>query len=99
VYDGKLYVGTANKIYTYNGTNWEVSFNAVEGAYYAISMITYDGKIYVGMGNGYIFADPVSEIVSIETLLVPEFSPTIMFPILMLATLAAVIFTSALACP
>jgi hypothetical protein len=56
VYDNKLYVGTAEKIYAYNGTNWETSFNATEGAYYAISMMTYDSKIYVGMGNGYIFS-------------------------------------------
>lgn len=60
-YDNKLYAGTANKIYTYNGTTWETSFNAVDGAYYAISFTTYDGEIYVGMGNGYIFADPASE--------------------------------------
>jgi len=58
VYDDKLYAGTANKILTYNGTSWETSFSATEGAYNAISMINYDGKIYAGMGNGYIFADP-----------------------------------------
>jgi len=76
VYDNKLYAGTANKIYTYNGTSWEVSFNATEGAYYAISTITYDGKIYVGMGNGYIFADPAPLKAEHETIVVPEFSST-----------------------
>jgi hypothetical protein len=59
-YDGKLYVGTANMIYTFNGTFWDVSFYSAEGAYYAVSMINYDGKIYAGMGNGYIFADPAA---------------------------------------
>lgn len=59
-YDNKLYAGTANKILIYNGTDWSTSFNASEGAYYAISFTVFDGKIYVGMGNGYIFADPVS---------------------------------------
>jgi len=55
-----LYAGTANKICTFNGTDWETSFTAAEGAFYAISMITYDSEIYVGMGNGYILADPFS---------------------------------------
>lgn len=55
-YDNKLYIGTANKIFTYNGTSWDTSFNALEDAYYAISFITFDNTIYVGMGNGYIFS-------------------------------------------
>lgn len=57
-YNYKLYAGTANEIFIYNGTCWIISFNAVEGAFYAISMITYDGNIYAGMGNGYILVDP-----------------------------------------
>lgn len=32
IYDDILYAGTANKLLTYNGTNWETSFNATEGA-------------------------------------------------------------------
>jgi hypothetical protein len=68
-HDNKLYAGTANKIYTYNGTDWSMSFNAVEGAYYAISFTTFNGTIYVGMGNGYIFADPSS-----KTITAPEYS-------------------------
>lgn len=90
-YDGKLYVGTANKIYTYNGTDWNLSFNAVEGAYYAISFITSNDKIYVGMGNGYIFVDPFPETIQSETVVVPEFPSTTIFPLLVLATLAAIL--------
>jgi len=65
-YDGKLYVGTANRIYTFDGNVWDVSFCSADGACYAVSMITYDGKIYVGMGNGYIFADPAPLKMSLE---------------------------------
>jgi len=70
-YDGKLYVGTANRIYTFNGTAWDVSFYAEDGAFYAISMITYNDKIYVGMGNGYIFADPAPTTANPKTIVVP----------------------------
>jgi hypothetical protein len=73
VYDGKLYVGTANKIFTHNGTSWETSFNATEGAYYALCFENYDGKIYVGMGNGYIFVDPAPPKVNLEVAAMPEF--------------------------
>jgi len=76
VYDGKLYVGTANRIYTYNGTAWDVSFYAENGAFYAISMITYNDKIYAGIGNGYIFADPAPAKANPETIVVPEFHQT-----------------------
>jgi hypothetical protein len=75
-YDGKLYVGTANRIYTYNGTDWSISFNAADGAYYAVSLTVFDGKIYAGMGNGYIFADPVSEAIT-----VPEFPSYFTLPL------------------
>lgn len=91
VYDGKLYVGTANRIYTYNGTSWDVSFYSLEGAYYAISMTVFNNTLYAGMGNGYIFVDPVSEIVSVETPVVSEFSSILIVSILMLATLVAMI--------
>jgi hypothetical protein len=60
-YNDKLYVGTANKIFTYNGTYWKTSFNSEEGSYYAISFITFNNTIYAGMGNGCIFTDPPPE--------------------------------------
>jgi len=53
-YNGKLYAGTANKILSYNGTEWQASFHTEEGAYYTISLIVYDDMIYAGMGNGYL---------------------------------------------
>jgi hypothetical protein len=94
-YDGKLYAGTANKILTYNGTDWETSFNATEGAYYALCFENYDGKIYAGMGNGYIFADPVSEIATAAELqpsaAVPEFSSTTLALLPMILSLSAII--------
>jgi len=89
VYDGKLYVGTANRIYTYNGTAWDVSFYAENGAFYAISMITYNDKIYVGMGNGYIFADPAPAKAEQETITVPEFSSTAILAVFMALTMLA----------
>jgi hypothetical protein len=91
-YDGKLYAGTANKILTYNGTGWETSFSATEGAYYAISMINYDGKIYVGMGNGYMFADPEPLIAEHETIVVPEFPSFLILALFMITTLLAILF-------
>jgi cytochrome c biogenesis protein CcdA/glutaredoxin len=92
-YDGKLYAGTANKILTYNGTSWETSFSATEGAYYAISLITYDGKIYAGMGNGYIFADPAPPKTNPETIAVPEFSSNTILAVLMALTMLAAALT------
>jgi hypothetical protein len=88
VYDGKLYAGTANKILTFNGTDWETSFDATGGAYYAISMITYDGKIYAGMGNGYIFADPAPPKANPKTM-VPEFSSNMIPAVFMALTMLA----------
>jgi len=90
-YDGKLYVGTENRIYTYNGTFWAISFYAAEGAYYAISMINYDGKIYAGMGNGYIFADPAPPKPNPETTAVPEFSPATVITVFMTLTIPAAV--------
>jgi len=88
-YDSKLYVGTANNIYTYNGTDWSISFESAEGAYYAISLITYDGKIYAGMGNGYIFEDPPFETFTT----IPEFPSFIILPLFMiLSTMVVVVF-------
>ena len=93
VYDGKLYVGTANRIYTYDGTAWDVSFHAENGAFYAISMVTYDDKIYVGMGNGYIFADPAPAKAEQETITVPEFSSTAILAVFMALTMLAAALT------
>ena len=90
-YNRKLYVGTANNILTYNGMDWEVSFESTEDAFYAISMITHDGKIYAGMGNGYIFVDPSPEIMQNETIAIPEFSSFIFLPLFILATLVTVL--------
>jgi len=96
IYDNKLYAGTANKIMVYNGTNWNTSFNALDGAYYAISLTVFDGKIYAGMGNGCIFADPVSEITSPPELppsmTVPEFPSTMFLPLFAALSLTAVVF-------
>lgn len=95
VCDGKLYAGTANKILTYNGTSWETSFNATEGAYYAICFENYNDKIYAGMGNGYIFADPPPEknfaTSEPKPITVPEFPSTTILPLLMCITLIAII--------
>jgi len=90
-YDNKLYVGTANNIYTYNGTDWSISFESTEGAYYAISLITYDGKIYAGMGNGYIFEDPSFGIIEPETMTVPEFPLFFALQLFMIITLLVAI--------
>ncbi len=93
VYDGKLYAGTANKIYTYNGTDWEVSFNATEGVYYALCFENYDGKIYVGMGNGYIFVDPAPTRAAQETIAVPEFPSAAILAVFTALTTPAVVLT------
>jgi len=93
-YDNKLYAGTANKIFTYNGTDWAVSFESTEGAYYAISLMTYDGKIYAGMGNGYIFEDPSFGTIEPEAITVPELPSFLALPLFMIATLLAVIVYS-----
>jgi len=93
VYDDKLYVGTANRICTFNGTDWDVSFYSGEGAFYAISMITYDGKIYAGMGNGYIFADPAPTTTSPDTIVVPEFPSTTILAVFMILTMLTVALT------
>jgi parallel beta-helix repeat protein len=92
-YGDKLYAGTANKIFTYNGTDWETSFSSEEGAYYAISLITYDSKIYAGMGNGYIFEDPSPEALLNETVVVPEFQSFMILFILIPVTLLGAIIT------
>ena len=61
VYHNKLYAGTANKIYKWDG-NWQVNFNSLEGAQYAIAMKTWNDKIYVGFGNGVMFKDDLLEL-------------------------------------
>jgi len=93
LYDGKLYVGTANRIYTFNGTFWDVSFYSAEGAYHAVSIINYDGKIYAGMGNGYIFADPAPLKANPETIVVPEFPSTAILVASMAITVLATVLT------
>jgi len=90
-FDNKLYVGTANKIYTYNGIHWNVSFRAEDGAYYAISFINFNNSIYVGMGNGYIFVDPSPETVQSETVMIPEFLSFLVLPLFTIMTLLAVL--------
>jgi hypothetical protein len=92
-YDGKLYAGTANRIYTFNGTVWDVSFYSADGAYYAISMMNYDGKIYAGMGNGYIFVDPVPPKTNPETVTVPEFPVATVLAVFMVLTMLAAALT------
>jgi len=52
----RLYAGTANEIWEYDGISWSLSFNAVEDAYYGISSTNFNNTIYFGMGNGYIFS-------------------------------------------
>ena len=93
IYDNRLYAGTANKILTYNGTDWDVSFNTTEGAYYALCFEDCDGKIYVGMGNGYIFADPTPAKADPETIVVPEFPSTIILPVFMALTVLILALT------
>ena len=87
VYDGKLYAGTANKILTYNGTSLETSFNATEGAYYALCFENYDGKIYAGTGNGYILADPAPPKPNPPTTVVPEFPSATILTVFMALTI------------
>lgn len=91
-YNSKLYAGTANKIFTYNGTDWETSFSSEEGAYYAISLMTFDNKIYAGMGNGCILVDPSPGAMQTETVTVPEFHLTITMPISMVLTVVVTLF-------
>jgi hypothetical protein len=95
-YNNKLYAGTANKILIYNGTDWSSSFNALEGAYYAIAFTVFDGEIYVGMGNAYIFADPAIETAlqldMLPGMTIPEFLPTTLMPFIMILSLPLAFF-------
>lgn len=61
VYNGRLYVGTANKIYFYDGNSWQLTYNASSGAEYALVLKTWNNKIYVGFGNGLIAKDDMVE--------------------------------------
>lgn len=54
-YHGRLYAGTANKIFEYNMTDWNLSFSSINPAQYAISFEVYDDKLFAGMGNGNIY--------------------------------------------
>lgn len=89
-YNNKLYAGTANQIFTFNGTSWETSFISEE-TYYVITMITYDGKVFAGMGNGYIFVDPFSKALQTNAVVVLKLSPTNVLAITILVSLAAVV--------
>ncbi len=91
VYDGKLYAGTANKIFTFNGTAWETSF-ATEGAYYTLCFENYDEKIFAGMGNGHIFADPAPANTDTETETIPELQPTMLLPLFTILSAIAIAF-------
>jgi hypothetical protein len=93
VYDNKLYVGTANRIYLYNGTSWDVSFYSSEGAHYAICMTVFNDTLYAGMGNGYIFADPAPLKAEHETIVVPEFSSTTILAVFTAVTMLAAALT------
>jgi hypothetical protein len=62
VYNGRLYAGTADRIYmTSDGNNWQLTFDSVQGAQYAMVMKTWNNRIYVGLGNGAMFKDDMLE--------------------------------------
>ena len=90
-YNNKLFVGTANKIYTYDGADWNTSFNTAEGAFYAVCMIVHDNVIYAGMGNGYLMADPAQLKTNTEMVTIPEFSSEFILRLLVATTLIVVI--------
>jgi hypothetical protein len=57
-YNGRLYAGTANKIYmTEDGSNWQLSWSSSSGAEYAIAQQTWNNRIYAGLGNGVVVKD------------------------------------------
>ena len=81
-YNGRLYAGTANKIYMYDGIEWELSITASletvpshshsEGNNTPCMVLkTWNNKIYAGWGNGVIFKDDMIEPIEI-TILSPE---------------------------
>lgn len=90
-YGSELYAGTANKIYTYNGTHWKTSFQSKEGAYYAVSFIVFNNTLYAGMGNGYILADPTTEMLEGETTVIQQFPNFLILPLFMITTILATI--------
>lgn len=55
-YNDRLYAGTANRIYTFNGASWDISLSLGEDACYAISLASLSSGLYAGMGNGQVFA-------------------------------------------
>jgi hypothetical protein len=68
VYHNRLYAGTANKIYmSSDANNWQLTFNSLEGAQYALALKTWNDKIYVGFGNGVMFKDDLLEITTTTT--------------------------------
>jgi hypothetical protein len=51
VYNNKLYAGTANKIYVYDGASGYLSFDNVAGAQYVLSLKTWNTNLYGGTGG------------------------------------------------
>jgi hypothetical protein len=71
VYNGRLYAGTANRIYMWDGIpghDWQLTFNSVSGAEYVLALKTWDNKIYAGFGNGVVAKDDMLEPLNISVL-------------------------------
>jgi hypothetical protein len=74
VYNGRLYAGTANRIYMWDGIpghDWQLTFNSVSGAEYVLALKTWNNKIYAGFGNGVVAKDDMLEPIKI-TLISPQ---------------------------
>jgi len=68
-YNGRLYAGTANRIYmSSDANNWELTYNSTSGAEYALVMKNWSYKIYVGFGNGLIAKDDMLEPLNLKLL-------------------------------
>jgi hypothetical protein len=71
VYNGRLYAGTANRIYMWDGIpghDWQLTFNSVSGAEYVLALKTWNSKIYAGFGNGVVAKDDMLEPLNISVL-------------------------------
>jgi hypothetical protein len=71
VYNGRLYAGTANRIYMWDGIpghDWQLTFNSVSGAEYVLALKTWNNKIYAGFGNGVVAKDDMLEPLNISVL-------------------------------
>jgi subtilisin family serine protease len=71
VYNGRLYVGTANKIFMYDGYAWNLTWSSTSGAEYVLALKTWNNKIYAGMGNGVVAKDDMFEPLNV-TILSPK---------------------------